>query len=132
MRGGFVGDFLAGDGMGLGGVAVPDGEDFAAVRIAARDFLVVGEHGVLLADGWVLGEQRAVAGVGLAGGFALPLEVADPEDELGDGDGVVVEFEAEELLGADVEVVHLEGGVAAEGGRRVRAPRLRGASCVRG
>ena len=114
--GGFVRDFLAGDGVGLGGVAVPEGEDFPADGIAARDFLVVGEHGVLLADGLGFREQRAVAGVGLAGGFALPLEVADPEDELGDGDGVVGEFEAEELLGADFVFVHLEGGVATEGG----------------
>ena len=65
---------------------------------------------------WSFGQQRAVAGVGLAGGFALPLEVADPEDELGDGDGLLVEFEADELLGADAEAVHFHAGVATQGG----------------
>ena len=61
-------------------------------------------------------EQRAVAGVSLAGGFELPLEVADPEHELGDGDGVVGDFEAEELVRADLVFAHFEGGVAAERG----------------
>ena len=106
MRGGFVGDFLAGDGVGFGGVAVPDGEDFAGLGIAAGDAFVIGEHGVLLEDAAVFRQQRAVAGVGLAGGFVLPLEVADPEHELGDGDGLVVDFESEELFGADAEALH--------------------------
>jgi hypothetical protein len=82
----------------------------------SRDAFVVGEDGILLADGGSFREERAVAGVGLAGGLALPLEVADPEDELGDGDGVRGDFEAEELLGAHAVFLHLEGGVAAEGG----------------
>ena len=88
-----------------------------ASGIAAGDAFVVGEHGVLLEDAVVFREQRAVAGVGLAGGFALPLEVADPEDELGDGDGLLVDFEADELLGADAEAVHFHAGVATQGGR---------------
>ena len=102
--------------MGFGGVAVPDGEGFAGFRVFPGDALVEGEDGILLADGLGFREQGAVAGVGFAGGFALPLEVTDPEDELGDGDGVVGEFETEELLGADLVFVHLEGCIAAEGG----------------
>jgi hypothetical protein len=43
--------------MGFGATAVPDGEDFAAVRIAARDFLIAGEHGVAAYDGVLLGEE---------------------------------------------------------------------------
>ena len=112
--GAVVGDFLAGDGVGLGGVAVPDGDDFAGGGVAARDGGIVGEDGVLLEDGGGFGEERALVGIGLAGGFPLPLEEADPEDELGDGDGAAVEFEAEELARANLEAGHFEGGVAAE------------------
>ena len=78
--------------------------------------MTIRTNGVLLADGGGFGQERAVAGVGFAGGLALPLEVADPEDELGDGDGVGGDFEAEELLGAHAVFLHLKGGVAAEGG----------------
>ena len=53
--GGFVGDFLAGDGVELGGVSVPEGENFTGFRIAARDALVVSEHGILFEDALVLG-----------------------------------------------------------------------------
>ena len=87
----------------------------AGVGITPGDAFVIGEHGVLLEDAAVFREQWSVAGVGLAGGFVLPLEVADPEDELGDGDGLFVEFEADEMLGADAEPLHLHPGVSAQG-----------------
>ena len=112
--GAFVGDFLAGDGVGLGAAAVPDGDVFPGVGIAARDFLVVGEHGVAALDGVVLGEERSVVGIGFPGGTAVELEVADPEDDLGDGGGAGVELDAEEVVRADDDAGHLQGAVAAE------------------
>ena len=59
----------------------------------ARGLGVVGEDGVLLNDGLLFGQEGAVFGVGGAGGFFVPLKVADPEHELGDGNGSLVEFE---------------------------------------
>jgi hypothetical protein len=110
-----VGDFLAGDGMRLRGVSVPDREHFAGLGIATRDLFVVGEDSILLTDGAIFRQERAVAGVGLAGGLALPLEIPDPEHELGDGDGVMTEFEPEKLFRTNFVFRHLEGRVSAEG-----------------
>jgi len=73
------------------------------------DFFVVGEDGVAALDGGLFGEEGAVVGIGFPGRFFVPLEVADSEDELGDGGGAFVDFKAEELVGADFEGVHLGG-----------------------
>ena len=45
----------------------------------------------------------------MAAGAEVPLEVADPEDEFGDGGGAWIDFEAEELVRVDAEVLQLEG-----------------------
>jgi hypothetical protein len=82
--------------MGFGAVAVPDLDDVAGPGIAARDLFVVGEDGVAVLDRFVLGQERSVVRVGLAGGAALPLEVADPEDELGDAGSLGAELDARE------------------------------------
>ena len=61
----------------------------------------------MIEDGVLLGEEGAVVGVGASGGLLMPLEVANPEHELGDGGGAAVDFESVELGGADFGVVHL-------------------------
>ena len=48
------------------------------------------------------GSEDGVGGEA-AGASEVPLEVADPEDEFGDGGGAGVYFEAEELVGVDGE-----------------------------
>ncbi len=51
-------------------------------------------------------QQRLVGGV--AERAEVPLEVADPEDQFGDGDGAGVEFQAEELVRVDGEAAAFE------------------------
>ena len=48
----------------------------------------------------------------MAAGAVVPLEVADPKDEFGDGGGARVDFDAEELVWIDAKVLHLEGEFA--------------------
>jgi hypothetical protein len=44
----------------------------------------------------------------VAEGTEVPFEVADPEDQLGDGDGAGVDFQAEELVGVYGEATAFE------------------------
>jgi hypothetical protein len=44
----------------------------------------------------------------LPAGAEVPLEVADPEDELGDGGGARIDFDPKELVGIDAELFHFE------------------------
>ena len=71
---------------------------------------IAGEHGVaaldvveVLDDG--LGRGDAAAGA------EVPLEVADPQDQLGDGGGARVHLEAEELVRIDGEAGHFQRGL---------------------
>ena len=48
----------------------------------------------------------------LAAGAEVPLQVADPEDELGDGGGAGVDFDAEELVRVDGGALHLQHRLA--------------------
>ena len=92
---------------------------------------VVGEHGVAAFDVLEIAQDRAGRQAGAAGA-EVPLQVADPEHEFGDGGGARVEFEAEELVRVDGEAFGFEALLAgADAVRRSRALRLRGASCVR-
>jgi hypothetical protein len=57
------------------------------------------KEGVLELDGFEWGEDRfGVAETVLV----APLEVADPDDDLGKLAGVLVDFETEKLIGADL------------------------------
>ena len=95
----FVGDFAAGDGIDLKRAAVPDELGFA-VGAFGEVFFVVGEDGVAALDVVELFEDGLGGGC-LAVDAEVPLEVADPEDEFGEGGGALVDLQAEELVGID-------------------------------
>ena len=97
--GGFVRDALAGDGVKLHGAAVP-ASDGKAGAVADEVLAVVGQQGVGVLDIMEVAQDRFDEGGG-AGGAEVPLQVADPEHEFGDGDGARVLFEAEELVRVD-------------------------------
>ena len=92
--------------MGFGGLAVPAAEWYA-VLIAHQLAAVVVEHGVTAFDIFEVAQNRAGRQAGAAGA-EMPLQVADPEDEFGDGGGTRVEFEAEELMRVDGEACGFE------------------------
>ena len=48
-------------------------------------------------------------------GAEVPLEVADPEDEVGDGGGAGVDFDAAELVGINGEASVFEGSLSVGG-----------------
>ena len=95
----FVGDFAAGDGIDLKRAAVPDELGFA-VGAFGEVFFVVGEDGVAALDVVELFED-GFGGGRLAMDAKMPLKIADPEDEFGEGGGAFVELQAEELVGID-------------------------------
>lgn len=102
---GIVGHFFAGDRVQLPGHAVPAG-DGAAMLVAQHVRFVIGDDGILFADiGEVL--QHRLRRHGAAAGAEMPLQVADPQDQFGDGDGARVDFEAEKLVRIDGFESHL-------------------------
>ena len=105
-----VGDGLAGDRVADGGDAVPAG-DGAAFGVDARGGGVPGEDGVAVLDVVEVAQHR-LGGGGAAVGAVVPLQVADPEHQLGDGGGPGVELDAEELVRVDGVAFEAEGGLA--------------------
>ena len=81
--------------------AVPAGNGLAVI-VTCKFFFVVGENGVTVLDVVELFEDGFL-GHGVAVGAEVPLEVADPEDEVGDGGGAGVDFNAAELVGVNCE-----------------------------
>ena len=74
--------------------------------LVAQQFLLVpGQDRILFLDRAVSVEHRLGDLVGLDGS-ELPLEVADPEHQIGDGDSAGVNFEAVELARADRLALH--------------------------
>ena len=71
---------------------------------------VPGEHGVAVFDVVEVAQHR-LGGGGAAVGAEVPLQVADPEHQLGDGGGPGVELDAEELVRVDGVAVEAEGGL---------------------
>ena len=68
---------------------------------------VVFQDGVAALDVLELAEDR-LGGHGFAEGAKVPLEVADPQDEVGDGGGTRVDLDAEELVRIDGEADQLQ------------------------
>ncbi len=95
----FVGHGLAGDGVRFERGAIPAGEQLAGLVV--RGLLrIPGEHGVAAFDVAVVvhhGFSHAL----VAPGADLPLQVADPQHELGQGGGAFVDLDAEQLLEGD-------------------------------
>jgi hypothetical protein len=127
----FVGDFTAGDRIGLKGAAVPDELGFA-VGAFCEVLFVVGEDGVAALDVVEFFEDGLGRGR-RAVDAEVPLEVADPEDEFGEGGGAGVELDAEDLVGIDGGALQVEEiGVVAEIGRRRGSCRSRRRDRARG
>ena len=107
-RGGVVGHVFAGDGMFLFRASIPAGDGCALIIEDRRDG-VPRKDGVAAFDvveGFDDGFGRRDASVRAE----MPLEVADPEDEFGDGGGAGIDFEAEELVRIDGEAGEVKGG----------------------
>src|SRR5690606_12143992 len=99
---------LLGDGMLDAGDAIPSRDDVSIV-IDARDSLIVLDQCVAVLDVAVLTEDRRIEPACVSVGAEVPLEVAYPEDDLGDGGGAGVDLEAEELVRGDgVATRHVE------------------------
>ena len=90
---------LAGDGVELVGDPVPAG-DGAARSVAEHVPTVVGDDRVPFDDVVEIPEHR-LGGQGTAAGAEVPLQIADPQHQLGDGDGARIDFEPEELVRID-------------------------------
>ena len=95
--GGFVGNFLAGDGVAGGGFAVPLGDGLAVGVEAGFDGVALHEGVATFDVVEVFDDGFGRDGVGPKGA-EIPLEVADPENEIGDDGGTGVDFNAEELM----------------------------------
>ena len=108
--GGFIRDLPTGDGVHGGGDTIPLGER-VALTIERGDLRRMGHERVAVPDVVKVADDREGDLLRRAGA-EMPLEVADPEDEIGDDGGARVQFEAEELVGVDgVELLRLaEGG----------------------
>ena len=78
-----------------------------AVGVADGCAAVVGEHGVAAFDVFEIAQDGARRQAGAARA-EVPLQVADPQHQLGDGGGARVEFEAEELVRVDGEAFGFE------------------------
>ena len=105
-RGVGIGDFLAGDRVQLHGEAVPAAERLA-VLVPQQFLLVESQDRVLLPDRAV-GLQHRLGDAPGGYGAELPLQIADPQHEVGDGDGAGVDFETVELARADGLSLHDE------------------------
>ena len=79
--------------------AVPVGDGFA-VLVEQRFAADPREQRVAAFDVFEVFDDR-FGRVDVAAGAEVPLEVADPEDEVGDGGGAGVDLDAEELVGVD-------------------------------
>ncbi|OQA30833.1 MAG: hypothetical protein BWY56_02448 [Acidobacteria bacterium ADurb.Bin340] len=85
----FIGHGLAGDGVHLEGGAIPA----AAAGVAGA---APGEDGILLVD-VAVGLQHGLRGRGAGVLAVVPLQVADPQHQVGDGGGPGFHFQALEL-----------------------------------
>ncbi len=103
----FIGHILTGNGMLRICRAVPTGLRLA-MFIPGEFFFVISEDGVAAFDVVEFFED-GLGGHGFAVGAEVPLEVADPEDQIGDGGGAGVDFDAAELVGIDGEAGVFEG-----------------------
>ena len=63
---------------------------------------VVGEHGIPALDVLEVANDR-LGGTNVPPSAEVPLQVADPQDHLGDGGGPGVELQAEQLVGIDAD-----------------------------
>ena len=113
-----IGNLLAGNRVKLRGNAVPACERHA-VLVAQQFLLVPGQDRVLFFDRAIGVEDRLGNLVGLDGA-QLPLEVADPQHEIGDGDGAGVDLQAVELARADRLALHREARVPTQVFERVQ------------
>jgi hypothetical protein len=103
----FIGDLFAGGGVFLFGGAVPLNNG-VAVFVFGGDSLLPGNQCVGFYDVVEVADDGD-GGLGVTAGAEVPLEVADPEDEVGDDGGAGVEFEAKELVGVYGEASVFEG-----------------------
>gem|GEM_PF-2992592 len=100
--------------MRLGRHAVPAADRNAAL-VEHRFDPVAGQHGVAAFDVAEVLEDR-LRRQAAAAGAEVPLQVADPEHQFGDGGGARVEFEAEELVRVDGQTFGFEALLAAPEG----------------
>src|SRR5690606_23906592 len=91
---GLIWHHLLGDGMLDAGDAIPSRDDVSIV-IDARDSLIVLDQCVAVLDVAVLTEDRRIEPACVSVGAEVPLEVANPEDDVGDGGGAGIDLEAE-------------------------------------
>ena len=103
-----VGHQFAGYGMIHAGDAIPAGDGGAGL-VAQRILAVIGKDRILLNDS-AIAMQHRLGNRGDAGIAQLPFQIADPEDEIGNGHGARIEFEAVELMRIDGFTLHLETG----------------------
>ena len=97
--GGFVGHLFARNRVGFEGAAVPAAEQLA--RVVVGEFLrVPGQHGVAAFDVAVVVHHGLGHG-GVATGADVPLQVANPQHQLGQGGGAFVQLDAAQLLQGD-------------------------------
>ena len=93
----FVRDQRAGDGVGFKGAAVPAAQQLAVVVMGQRQFVPV-QHGVAAFNVAVVVHHGF--GHGLVAACAdVPLQIANPQHQLGHGGGAFVELNAQQLLG---------------------------------
>ena len=122
-RGVGIGNFLARDRVALHGRTVPAGER-PSLRVAQQFLFVVGQDRVLLLD-CAVGVQNRFADALGRDGTKLPLQKADPQHEIGDGDGAGVDLQAVELARTDRPHLPSRGAMSYRQDQPVHpAPRL--------
>jgi hypothetical protein len=97
--GGFVGHLFAGHRVGFERAAVPAAEQLAGV-VVGQLLRVPGQHGVAAFDVAVVVHHGLGHG-GVAAGADVPLQVANPQHQLGQGGGAFVQLDAAQLLQGD-------------------------------
>ncbi len=96
---GFVGHLLASDGVGFVGAAIPAAQELA--RVVVGKFLrIPGQHGIAAFDVAVVVYHGRGHG-GVAPGADVPLQVANPQHQFGQGGGAFVQLDAAQLLQGD-------------------------------
>ena len=101
-----VWNFLAREGVPFFRHPIPAGKRFA-IDIAQHFDFVVMQDRVFLLDG-AIGVEHGFADLVQPHGFDLPFEIADPQDEIGNRHGAVVDFEAVELARVYRFAIHHE------------------------
>jgi hypothetical protein len=106
VRADFIRHWLTGDGVRLERAAIP-AADGDAVVIQHEVNAIKGEHGIRAFDVVKVLENRA-GRQAAALGAEVPLQVADPQHQLGNRGGARVELQAEELVRVDGQAFGFE------------------------